>query len=395
MSGDIKHIKAINDLTFDDRNANKGTARGSTMLERSLREYGAGRSILVDRNGKVIAGNKTLENAAGAGIDDLLVVQTDGTKIVAVQRIDLDMDSDSRARELALADNRVGQVSLEWDASMLAELGGEIDLSTFWSRDELADILDVKHEGDGGDDFDTTPQDGPTRVQPGELWQLGRHRLLCGDSTNREDVERLMAGERADTLLFDPPWDAEITPPDGYRSILAFGDGSTVGNVVQLFGTPIWLFVWDCVSSWYTPNRPLRRMKLCAWYGDLSTYDFDGYHYGDAGGVRDVRNTRGEYSFVPDPRGKHLSDVFSQPITQLHAESEHSHSKPIDWITLLIANCTRGDVYDPFLGSGTTLIACERTGRRCYGIEIEPRYCDVILRRWEAEANGEAVRVDA
>lgn len=128
-------------------------------------------------------------------------------------------------------------------------------------------------------------------------------------------------------------------------------------------------------------------MKLCAWYGDLSQYDFDGWHYGDAGTPRTVYNTRGEYQFRPDPRGKHLADVFSHPITKLHAESEHSHSKPQDWVTLLIANCTRGDVYEPFAGSGTTIIAAENLGRQCRAVEIAPGYVAVALQRY-ADAFG-------
>jgi DNA modification methylase len=131
----------------------------------------------------------------------------------------------------------------------------------------------------------------------------------------------------------------------------------------------------------------LQRAKYALWYGDIETYDFNGAHYGDAGDVRIVSNTRGAYTFKPDSRGKHLSDVFSFPITQLHSSGEHTHEKPIDWLRMLLGNCTPDNalVYDPFLGSGTTLIAAHRTGRRGYGCEIEPRYADVILRRAESE----------
>ena len=135
-------------------------------------------------------------------------------------------------------------------------------------------------------------------------------------------------------------------------------------------------------------------MKLCAWYGDLTRYKFDGWHYGDAGDARTVWNTRGEYTFKPDPRGKHLADVFSDPITKLHAESEHSHSKPLDWVSLLIANCTEGDVYDPYTGSGTTIIACENLGRRCRACEISPAYVAVALQRFYDHCGIEPVLLD-
>ena len=135
-------------------------------------------------------------------------------------------------------------------------------------------------------------------------------------------------------------------------------------------------------------------MKLCAWYGDVTCYNFNGWHYGDAGEQRIVWNTRGEYTFTPDPRGKHLADVYSEPITQLHAESEHSHSKPLDWISLLIADCTSGDVYDPFSGSGTTIIACENLSRRCRAIEISPGYVAVALERWHVHTGKTPVLVE-
>lgn len=135
-------IETVRDLTPDPRNANRGTERGAGMLEASLREYGAGRSILVDRNGVVVAGNKTLEAAASIGLDDVVVVPTDGSKLVIVQRTDLDLSADPRAKALAVADNRVAEVSLDWDAAVLGELAAsDVDLSRLFSEDELAKIV--------------------------------------------------------------------------------------------------------------------------------------------------------------------------------------------------------------------------------------------------------------
>lgn len=222
-------------------------------------------------------------------------------------------------------------------------------------------------------------------TQLGDLWLLGNHRLLCGDATVNPGF-----GDSCTTLVFDPPWDSNITMP-ARTSTLAFCDGQRISDIVTLFGAPTWAFAWDCVSSWYTPNRPLKRMKLCLWYGDISQYNTDGSHYGDAGETRTVTNSRGSYEFEPDSRGKHLSDVFSAPITRLHTENEHSHSKPLDWIRMLIANCTTGNIYDPFAGSGTTLIAAEQIGRTCYAVEINPAYCDVIVKRWEQLTGNTAV----
>lgn len=136
-----KQIEHLSDLVPDDRNANKGTPRGRGLVETSLQKYGAGRSILVDRNGKVIAGNKTSEAAAAIGMEGVVVVQTTGDQLVVVQRTDLDLDEDTAARELAIADNRASEIGLEWDTDVLAELGAEIDLSTFWSKEELTNII--------------------------------------------------------------------------------------------------------------------------------------------------------------------------------------------------------------------------------------------------------------
>lgn len=132
----------LTDLTPDDRNANAGTERGRAMVEESLRRFGAGRSILVDRNGNIIAGNTTHEAAIDIGLTDAVVVQSDGRKLVVVQRTDLDIDSPA-ARALAVADNRTAEVGLSWDPGVLAELAADeaIDLSALFSAVELADLL--------------------------------------------------------------------------------------------------------------------------------------------------------------------------------------------------------------------------------------------------------------
>ena len=141
----------ISDLQPDLRNANKGTERGRAMLEESLRRYGAGRSILIDKEGRVIAGNKTLETAAALGLDEIQVVQTDGKRIVAVQRMDLDLAKDKAARELAYADNRTAEVDLDWDVDeILMDLQDGIDLDGLFYEWELDQKL---NQGEDEEDF--------------------------------------------------------------------------------------------------------------------------------------------------------------------------------------------------------------------------------------------------
>ncbi len=138
-------------LTFDQRNANRGTRRGRELLEHSLQEYGAGRSVLADKNGALIAGNKTLETANRLGLP-VRIIPTDGSELVVVQRTDLDLydPQDRRGRELAYADNRVGELDLAWDADQLIEdRESGVDLAAFWTEPEYDLLLDPTPPGDG------------------------------------------------------------------------------------------------------------------------------------------------------------------------------------------------------------------------------------------------------
>ena len=140
-------LKKISDLIADARNANKGTARGAEQLKRSLGEYGAGRSVLIDRKGRILAGNKTAEAAAALGFDKLIVVPTDGKTLVAVQRTDLDLIDPHlrrKTQELAIADNRISEINLEWDPEIIAEISKDCDLSPFFSETELAKSWELK-----------------------------------------------------------------------------------------------------------------------------------------------------------------------------------------------------------------------------------------------------------
>lgn len=129
----------LSSLSPDEHNANKGTERGTFMIRRSLEKLGAGRSLVLDRNGRIIAGNKTAESAAEIGLEDVLIVRTRGDKLVAVLREDLDLDDPAGlARELAYADNRAGQVSLDWDVDILAEdLAGGVDFNDWFKPFEI------------------------------------------------------------------------------------------------------------------------------------------------------------------------------------------------------------------------------------------------------------------
>lgn len=119
----------LHDLIQDDRNLNKGTERGQQLIEKSLREFGAGRSILLDKNNRIIAGNKTHKNAELAGLDDVIIVETDGTKLVAVKRTDVDLDT-KKGREMALSDNATVKVDLQWDTEELNAVAEDFGIDT-------------------------------------------------------------------------------------------------------------------------------------------------------------------------------------------------------------------------------------------------------------------------
>jgi DNA modification methylase len=199
-------------------------------------KLGLGRSVLADKNGTLIAGNKTTEVAGELGMGKVRVIETDGTELIVVQRTDLDMrdPNDPRARQLAFADNQVGAQNLLWDAAALMAAAQADDLSDFVRPDELRAIIDAAQDeeggGSGGDGVDAEPQiDKAAELQKkwgtecGQVWRLGNHRLMCGDSTKAEDVARLMGGETAELLHADPPYGMG-KEKDGVENDNLYGD---------------------------------------------------------------------------------------------------------------------------------------------------------------------------
>jgi hypothetical protein len=185
----------IAQLILDEKNANKGTPRGRQLLGKSLETYGAGRSVLVDRNNRVIAGNKTLEAARTAGFESIAVIETDGSSLVAVRRSDLDLKKDKKARELAIADNRVGELDLEWNPEALASLN--VDLTQFWNENELNALLKDFRSNDLSAPEPKIDQaaelEKKWKTKRGQIWEIGQHRLMCGDSGSAPDVGDLTA----------------------------------------------------------------------------------------------------------------------------------------------------------------------------------------------------------
>lgn len=401
------------------------------MIEASLRQYGAGRSILIDKHGRIIAGNKTAENAGGAGMQDVLVVQSDGTQLIAVQRMDLDLDTDQAAREMAIADNRTSQVSLDWDPAVLKEL--DVDLSKFWSAEELGKLKGAEMiPALLGDENEVAELPEKPETQLGDLYTLGEHRLLCGDSTNVAHVGRLMDGWKARCMWTDPPYGVEYKggtkqkleilndTPEGLAGLLAgafaaangvLEEGASIyvahpaGDLSITFG-----IAWRA-AGW-------RMHQTLVWDKGGMVLGHSDYHYshepiyygqtpgpgkaGKSGNYKDAHDPI-FYGYTPGSGrsgrgGKGWFGNDSQRTILSYPKPARSEShptmKPVGLVEQCLGNSTAAGqiVLDLFGGSGTTLIACQKMGRRARLMELGPGYCDVIVARWEAATGLKAER---
>jgi DNA modification methylase len=401
-------VVPIAQLVLDSKNANKGTRRGRELLEESLEHYGAGRSVVVDRHARVIAGNKTVEAAVAAGMKSITVIETDGSSLVAVQRADLDLKKDKKARELAIADNRAGELDLEWNPEVLATL--DVDLKKFWNENELNSLLE---------DFRRTDLEVPEpkldqaaelqkkwKTARGQIWEIGGHRLMCGDSTKGSDVAALMDGNAAKLCATDPPYlvsyDAKNHPSkdfsDGKNKDWKgrYADKQKTEPLAPFYEAFLRRALAACEADaaiyvWHASQRQIeveKAMRDCGilvhqqiiWVKNkpVLTHSFymwqhEPCFFGWKQGNKPKRNP-GDF-----PTTVWQIDVPILP----GVESRHPTEKPIQlFVTPILLHTQSGEVcYEPFSGSGTHLCAAENTGRRCFALEIEPAFVAVALER--------------
>ncbi|MGE3843025.1 MAG: DNA modification methylase [Vicinamibacterales bacterium] len=393
-----KTVSSLEDLSFDPKNANRGTDRGRSLLAASLKDYGAGRSVLADRLGRVIAGNKTVKQAKALGLP-IRLVPSDGRALVIVQRTDLDL-ADPKARALAIADNRIAELDLEWDPAVLEQLRAEgLDLGTWWTPEEWAALLGTP-EDDKADALVRVPEE--TTIRRGDLFELGRHRLLCGDATDAADVARLLGDVEPVLMTTDPPYGVEYDPAWRHRAFP--GQRHAVGTVANdseaAWPEALRLFPGDVAYVWHAGLKAsiaaasleeagfaLRSQII--WVKSHFALSRGDYHWGHEPCWYAVR--KGAASRWQGDRTQ--SPVWSVPSLGAmggarEADDQptgHSTQKPVRLFEIPIRNHTAvGEtVYDPFVGSGTTVIAAERTGRTAYAMDIDPRYVQVVLNRWE------------
>jgi len=398
---------SLDTLIPDPRNARLHSARNLALIAESLRDVGAARSIVVDETGTVLAGNATLAAAGQAGLARVRIVDADGTELIAVRRTGL---SAGQKQRLALYDNRAAELA-DWDTEVLASLADDVDLTALWLPDELADLLagddaSIDLLGDP-DDVPDLPADPVTR--PGDLWTIGPHRLLCGDATNPADLDRLMAGERATCLWTDPPYGVSYVGKTADALTIANDTDAGLAGLLEAAFTNVGPHL-EAGASFYIahPAGPLALTfaqvvadlgwsvrQTLVWVKDSLVLGRSDYHY---------RHEPLLFGYLPGPgrrgrggvgwHGDNAQDTVFE-IPRPKASPDHPTTKPVALVTTMLANSTRrGDlVLDPFGGSGTTLIACAELGRSARLLEIDPRYCDITVRRWEAVTGQTAVRV--
>lgn len=382
---------AVADLSLDPSNVRKHSRRNLDAIKASLRKFGQQKPIVVDAKGIVLAGNGTLTAAKELGWTEIQIVRTE---LAGVE-----------ATAFAIADNRTAELA-EWDEDGLANVLQSLKVD---DADLLAATGYDAAEVDKMSKAEVTEDEVPEPpVEPitkaGDLWILGEHRVLCGDSTKAEDVERLMAGEKADMVFTDPPYGMHLDtdyssmkskfgPRSGTYSAVA-GDNLPFDPrpLLALFPAAREIFLW---GADYYAERVTDRLEG-SWV------------------VWDKRAGEG----VSEEREESLSRTFGSGFELCWSKRRHQRlvcrilwngmfgmgkddeqkrvhptQKPVALAKWFFERWGKlGDrVADLFLGSGSTLIAAEQLGRKCYGMEISPAYCDVIVQRWENLTGKKAV----
>lgn len=352
-----------------------------------LSEVGWVQNVIVNqRTGHVVDGHARVEIAISRGEATVPVVY-------------VDLDENEEGIVLAALDPLAGmavQDSEKWNA-LLAEISvTDADLRALLVPTEpKAGLTDA-------DDVPPTPEEPTTK--PGDLWLLGEHRLLCGDSTKAEDVARVLAGAVPHLCVTDPPYGVNYDP--SWRSEAAAAGhlayaARRVGEVTnddRADWRETWaLFPGDVIYSWHPAGATSLvhaaalqdsgfdlRMQII-WAKSNFPIGRGDYH---------VRHEPCWYAVREGKPAKRNNDRTQTTLWEINldknVEGGHSTQKPVECMERPIRNHT-GDVYEPFSGSGTTIIAAERTGRRCYAMEIEPKYVDVAVRRWEQFTGKTAV----
>lgn len=349
---------------------------GVEAVANSIREFGWQQPIVVDKDNVIIVGHTRYKAARKLGMKEVPVVVANNL-------------TPEQVKAYRLADNKTGELT-DWDMSLLDdELGdiADIDMSDFgFNLDLDDDEVEVQE-----DDFDEEVPEEP-KSKLGQIYQLGRHRLMCGDSTKPEDVKKLVGGVRCDLLLTDPPYNV------GYVG----QDGMTIKNDRQE-DDKFYKFLFNAFSA--AKDNLKQGASFYIWYSSSEMVNFTNAANNSGLSVREnliwEKNNivlgRQDYQWKHEPclygwveGGSHSWYSDRKQTTVMHFDKPqradlHPTMKPVALFDYQIKNSTKsGDVVlDLFGGSGTTIMACEQDGRNACVMEYDPKYVDVIIKRWE------------
>ena len=369
MDMKIKHYP-IGDLISAEYNPRQLTKDQFSQLKDSVKRFGLVDPIIVnthkDRKNIVVGGHQRIKVADALKIDKIPCVE-----------VKLNLEKE---RELNI---RLNKNLGEWDYDNLANFFDMDDLKDWGFSDadlQLFDIEDVA--SDGLTDDDEVPEVEEAITQTGDLWMLGDHKVLCGDATKKEDVELLMDGNKADMVFTDPPYGYSYESNYQNKHKMLMNDDAILDFL------PVCKTVMSDCSTIYicTSHQTIDKWKPLVEsvfdYKNLIVWKKNNWSMGDVSGSFAGQHEIILFASIGKQKiiGNRDTDIweFNREPPKLHPTM-----KPVELIEYGMSKWQSGKVLDPFLGSGSTLIACEKTNRKCYGMEIDPHYCDVIVKRWE------------
>lgn len=370
-------------------NARTHSAEQILKLRSSLREFGFVNPIIIDRDFNVIAGHGRLMAAKEEGIEE-------------VPCVFVDYLTDAQKKAYILADNRMA-MDAGWDEELLKiemeelqNLGYDLEYTGFDEK-ELADLFGVDDEEVEDDDFDLTAAlEKASFVERGDVWFVGKHKLMCGDATSSEDVAKLMDGKKANLILTDPPYNVAFKSSDG----LTIQNDSMENNDFYEFlylsfknmadhlenGGAAYVFHADTEGLNFRKafiDAGFHLAGCCIWVKDSLVLGRSDYQW---------QHEPVLYGFLQNGKHPWYSDRKQTTIWNFDKpkkNSNHPTSKPLDLLAYPINNSTQANaiVIDTFGGSGSTLMACEQMNRICYTMELDEKYASVILRRYVEDTN--------